>query len=190
MIRQQIISALAVLGLSQYAFCKEYDIPLSNFSAYLNGKNTLSADKIDTILKILTARINALKRFKIVIKLSTGDEVQAAVIAETLDKAIQRLQQQPEFLNFIGEKSILTVSGKEIEKTGINPEMFCLQKSETPNFWVVTDLRTNIVCKFRQGDFANQKNTILFDNNLSELDIAKSLREIAEYLTIYHKELI
>lgn len=190
MIRTQIKNALTILGLSQYQFCKDNGIALSNFSAYMKGKNTLSAEKLSEIMSVLSNLTNALKRFKLTVKLDNGDVINCAVTARDMQHAIDRLNSTPEFINFVGENKVVSVDGCEIGKETVNPDNFVLQKSETDGFWVLTDLRTKIVCKFRQGCFEEQKNTLLFDGEFDELTLATSMREMSDYMLQYHSDLI
>ena len=66
-----------------------------------------------------------------------------------------------------------------------------MQKSkQKADYYIVTDIKRNIVITFKKGCFNdNQKTTILFDNN-SEIDIATSLKEIAEFLYKNHKNIL
>jgi transcriptional regulator with XRE-family HTH domain len=52
-IREEIKKLLAQSGLTQYKFCKVNGIVRTNFAAYLRGKDTLSAKKLDYILDAL-----------------------------------------------------------------------------------------------------------------------------------------
>lgn len=52
-IRDEIKWRLAQAGLTQYKFCKDNGIYRTNFAAYLRGKDTLSAKKLDSILDAL-----------------------------------------------------------------------------------------------------------------------------------------
>lgn len=52
-IREEIKKLLAQSGLTQYKFCKDNGIYRTNFAAYLRGKDTLSAKKLDYILDAL-----------------------------------------------------------------------------------------------------------------------------------------
>lgn len=132
-----------------------------------------------------------MKRFQIKITLSNGDKINAKSVGENREDAVNRLFSVPEFVSFIGSNEIKTAEAVEIPFEKINPENFLLQKSESKeNHFVVTDLKRNFVIIFERGFFNDrQKCTMLF-NNLSELDAAAALREIGEFLWIYHRELI
>ena len=191
-IRQNIINSLAVLGLSQYQFCKRYGFEQSNLSAFLAGGKTLGVDKLQKIMAILDGEIAKLRRFLVKILLSDGNRANVRVYAPDGDLAIRRIMEQPELVNFIGDAEILKVEYEEIPAVPLSPENFLLQKSSDKGWWVVTDKRRNIVCKFKEGDFQNtQKSTVLFENSdLTELEIATSMREIADYLQAHHSKLL
>ena len=70
-------------------------------------------------------------------------------------------------------------------------ERFILQKSEDPGYWVCTDQQNGIVCKFEQGNFnGNQKITQLEDSSADAMAIARSLREMADWLNDNHSDKI
>lgn len=192
-IRQNIINSLAVLGLSRRQFCKQHGIALSNFSAFLNGGNTLSVERVQDIMQILTAELAKLRRFLIKMVLSNGNLTNIRVSAINGDVAIQRIMQQPELINFIGNAEILKISYEEIPVgESVQPENYLLQPSTDKGWWVCTDKRRNIVCKFKENDFQNtQKNTVLFDNgNVDELEVATAMREMGDYLVAHHSNIL
>ena len=192
-IRQNIINSLAVLGLSRRQFCKQHGIALSNFSAFLNGGNTLSVERVQDIMQILTAELAKLRRFLIKVVLSNGNRANARVSAINGDVAIQRIMQQPELINFIGNAEILKISYEEIHVgESVQPENYLLQPSTDKGWWVCTDKRRNSVGKFKEHDFQNtQKNTVLFDNgNVDELEVATAMREMGDYLIAHHSDIL
>lgn len=189
-IRENISASITVLGLTRYQVAKATGIPQSNLSAFLKGKDTLSVKKIEQVMDYLAGLLKDLKRYKIRFKLSDGNEVNCRISAPSSDVAIARIQSSLEFQTFKEKAEIVSVSteidGGEVD---INPEKFTLKESETPNFWVVSDTTRNVVVKFKKGDFAQQKVTVLFEG-LSEIEIATSLKEIGEYVAKYHPELL
>jgi len=189
-IRENISASITVLGLTRYQVAKVTGIPQSNLSAFLKGKDTLSVKKIEQVMDYLAGLLKDLKRYKIRFKLSDGNEVNCRISAPSSDVAIARIQSSLEFQTFKEKAEIVSVS-TEIDggAVDINPEKFTLKESETPNFWVVSDTARNVVVKFKKGDFAQQKVTVLFEG-LSEIEIATSLKEIGEYVAKYHPELL
>lgn len=189
-IRENISASITVLGLTRYQVAKATGIPQSNLSAFLKGKDTLSVKKIEQVMDYLAGLLKDLKRYKIRFKLSDGNEVNCRMSAPSSDVAIARIQSSLEFQTFKEKTEIVSVSteidGGEVD---IKPEKFTLKESETPNFWVVSDTTRNVVVKFKKGDFAQQKVTVLFEG-LSEIEIATSLKEIGEYVAKYHPELL
>lgn len=72
---------------------------------------------------------------------------------------------------------------------------YILQKSAgDPLWWVVTDTETQLVCRFREGDFnGSQKYTLLDDIKLTEADaprLAAAANGIAQWLRDNHCELL
>lgn len=133
-----------------------------------------------------------MKRFLIKIKLSDGYYANIRVTAEDGEAAIRRIENQPEFINFIEGREILEVEFEEIPNIPISPDNYLLQPSATKGWWVVTDIKRNIVVKFQQGKFNDtQQNTILFDDaTMNELEYATAMRELGEYMNQYHRKII
>ena len=133
-----------------------------------------------------------MKRFLIKIILLNGYLANIRVTAEDGDAAIRRIENQPEFLDFIDGSEISKIEVEEIPLVPISPDNYLLQPSATKGWWVVTDIKRNIVVKFQQGKFNDsQQNTILFDDaTMNELEYATAMREIGEYLFQYHKNLL
>lgn len=70
-------------------------------------------------------------------------------------------------------------------------ERFILQPSQKPGFWVATDTEHGIVITFREHEFNEmQKITLLddntFDSHEGAVNVATSLREIADWLCKEH----
>jgi hypothetical protein len=133
-----------------------------------------------------------MKRFLIKIKLSDGYQANIRVTAKDGDAAIRRIENQPEFIKFIEGREILEIEFEEIPIVPISPDNYLLQPSATKGWWVVTDIKRNIVVKFQQGKFNDtQQNTILFDDaTMNELEYATAMRELGEYMNQYHREII
>ena len=133
-----------------------------------------------------------MKRFLIKIKLSDGYQANIRVTAEDGDTAIKRIENQPEFINFIEGREILEIEFEEIPIIPVSPDNYLLQPSATKGWWVVTDIKRNIVVKFQQGKFNDtQQNTILFDDaTMNELEYATAMRELGEYMIQYHRKII
>jgi len=65
---------------------------------------------------------------------------------------------------------------------------FILQKSEKPEYdFVCTDKINQIVCEFKQGQFNDsQKFTVLNDITMDALTLAKTAREMSQWLIQHH----
>ncbi|MCB0446341.1 MAG: hypothetical protein KDD03_02315 [Gelidibacter sp.] len=69
-------------------------------------------------------------------------------------------------------------------------ENYKLQKSETPNFWVLTDLKNEYVIVFEHKKYnETQKITPLNDENPDDfMLIARILRQAGEWLVKHHSD--
>ena len=202
-IRNQISSALMVLGMTPYKFCKLINqqtaeqIPLSNFTQFLHGKNTLGVEKLQLILNFITELTENLKQWLIRIVFEDGSRANVRLFAVDKDTAFRNAStvlNQPELAKFVGEgHEILKFDVEEIEDEATKEENYALQKSSTDKgWWVCTDLRRQIVCKFKAKDFANTlKSTILFDNGMvCDAEFQAAQKEMKNFLLAHHKELL
>ena len=71
-----------------------------------------------------------------------------------------------------------------------NPiERYILQKSESENDgWVLTDLKSMAVCRFREHQFASTRRTTILDG--SNLDTIESEKLMEEWLRANHPEIV
>lgn len=134
-----------------------------------------------------------MNKYQIIITLATGDRVEAKSVGDTEEEAIARLEAAEQFQDFIKNTPIkdlqITLLGTAAP---INPDNYILQESnERPGYYVVTDKVNNVVIIFAKGRFNDTaKITPIFDLPREPMDAATILREIGEYLTIYHKEVL
>lgn len=126
------------------------------------------------------------------IMLSNGNEVSAFVAASDEESALHRLKETDEFINFVGDNTIIKITCIEQKNTNLNTSQFLLQKSKDNGYWVITDTIHNIVVRFKEHEFNNtQKCTYLYDTNrINALDLANALREIGEYLMLNYRNII
>ena len=59
---------------------------------------------------------------------------------------------------------------------------YTIQESKDPGWWVVTDTENLVVLKFNE----TQKVTMLEDCNLSALQLARVMREMADWVAQHH----
>lgn len=66
-------------------------------------------------------------------------------------------------------------------------DRFIIQKSDTPNYWVCTDQKNGVVCKFEAHNFnENQEFTLLEDLKISANEIAAIASEMGDWLRENH----
>jgi transcriptional regulator with XRE-family HTH domain len=96
-------------------------------------------------------------------------------------KLLLALDLRPIFIDFEENNEV----ENEIKKR------FLLQKSEIDNFFVVTDVENQMVCTFENRKF-NDTQSLRYLNDVSHtvVEIAKQMRELAEWLHGNHKDII
>lgn len=64
---------------------------------------------------------------------------------------------------------------------------YIIQESETPGFWICTDPKNKIVCKFKHKDFnKTQHFTVLDDKPRGAIELATAARLMGDWLRKYH----
>ena len=136
-----------------------------------------------------------MKQYKINIDLTNGDRVEAKSVGENQADALGRIIKQPQFVKFINE------SNSEIDKVEIipigeaapiSPEDYALQYDKENDRYIVADRKNLVMVTFAKGRYNDTaKVTDLNKNEITDaLRMATILREIGEYVTQYHKELV
>lgn len=134
--------------------------------------------------------------YKVNIKLENGDEVQARSVGNTPQEAVDRILESKQFKEFnqqwIGIESI----HYELEQAGTSVQLdatrYDFQPSKERNGWyVVTDKKDLVVVIFEKGKFNETQRIIRLDDTLPDpLTAASGLKAIADYLRIYHSEVL
>jgi uncharacterized lipoprotein YehR (DUF1307 family) len=134
--------------------------------------------------------------YKVNIKLENGDEVQARSVGNTPQEAVDRILESKQFKEFnqqwIGIESI----HYELEQAGttvqVDATRYDFQPSKEREGWyVVTDKKDMVVVIFEKGKFnETQRITRLDDTLPNPLTAASGLKAIADYLHIYHPEVL
>lgn len=135
-----------------------------------------------------------MNQYKVRIILSNNEEVDAKVAANSEEQAVKRLVNTEQFKQFAGNAKVkdvlITLLGeyKEVENTA---RFVFGESKEKPNWFVVTDTTSMFVVRFEKGKY-NETAVItpLNDNIKSALEAATVLREIGEYLSKYHPEVL
>lgn len=134
-----------------------------------------------------------MKRYRINIKLSNGDEVKSTVEARNQADAIKRLEQTPEFARFVGPHEIVNMEVEPIPIEPIDNERFAVTTIDNkPGWYVVADLDNMLKIEWKKGKY-NETQRVLPIGKGKPLDVqqgATAMREIADYLIANFKELI
>ena len=134
-----------------------------------------------------------MKRYRINIKLSNGDEVKSTVEARNQADAIKRLEQSPEFARFVGPNEIVSMEVEPIPIEPIDNERFAVTTIDhKPGWYVVADLDNMLKIEWKKGMY-NETQRVLPIGKGKPLDAqlaATAMREIADYLIANFKELI
>ena len=133
-----------------------------------------------------------MKRYKFIIKLSDGNEIQATSVGNSRDEAVERLLALPQTTEFIGSAQVIdTVLVGEEAVLPVPVDRFVLQRASDPNWWIVGDPEGMFVIRFQEHDFnGTRKITYLKDTSSNALAEARVLREIPEWLQLYHSEVL
>ena len=76
------------------------------------------------------------------------------------------------------------------EKSPYENDVFKLQKSQKNNHWIATHKVANFVVEFEHKKFnETQKTTTIYDEN-NHTKVAKYLRELSEWLAVFHRDKI
>ena len=134
-----------------------------------------------------------MKRYRINIKLSNGDEVKSTVEARNQADAIKRLEQSPEFARFVGPNEIVSMEVEPFPIEPIDNERFAVTTIDNkPGWYVVADLDNMLKIEWKKGMY-NETQRVLPIGKGKPLDAqqgATAMREIADYLIANFKELI
>ena len=134
-----------------------------------------------------------MKRYRINIKLSNGDEVKSTVEARNQADAIKRLEQSPEFARFVGPNEIVSMEVEPIPIEPIDNERFAVTTIDNkPGWYVVADLDNMIKIEWKKGMYNETQRVLPIGqgNPLDAQQAATAMREIGEYLNDNFKELL
>ena len=134
-----------------------------------------------------------MKRYRINIKLSNGDEVKSTVEARNQADAIKRLEQSPEFARFVGPNEIVSMEVEPIPIEPIDNERFAVTTIDNkPGWYVVADLDNMLKIEWKKGMYNETQRVLPIGqgNPLDAQQAATAMREIGEYLNDNFKELL
>jgi hypothetical protein len=133
--------------------------------------------------------------YKVNIKLENGDEVQARSVGRTPDEAVNRVLESQQFKEFKEWMKIESIH-YELEQTGTSVQVDATRYDFQPSkewegWYVVTDKKDMVVVIFEKGKFNETHRITRLDDTLPDpLTAASGLKAIADYLRIYHPEVL
>ena len=133
--------------------------------------------------------------YKVNIKLENGDEVQARSVGRTPDEAVNRVLESQQFKEFKGWMKIESIH-YELDQAGttvqVDATRYDFQPSKEREGWyVVTDKKDMVVVIFEKGKFNETQRITRLDDTLPDpLTAASGLKAIADYLHLYHPEVL
>lgn len=133
--------------------------------------------------------------YKVNIKLENGDEVQARSVGCTPDEAVNRILESQQFRDFKGQMKIESIHydlEQGVDLLFLNPTRYDFQPSKEREGWyVVTDKKDLVVVIFEKGRFNETQRITRLDDTLPDpLTATSGLKAIADYLRIYHSEVL
>lgn len=134
-----------------------------------------------------------MKKYEVKIALSTGNEVRARVDARNQSDAIRRLEQSPEFVQFLGDAEILSVDIKPIEIKPVDNKRFALTTIDNKDGWyIAVDLDNRIKVEFKAHQYNKTNHIVKFgDGGVADaLEEATAVRELSDWLLQNFPELI
>ena len=134
-----------------------------------------------------------MKQYKIIIKLTSGDEVRAKVMARNRNDAVSRLKRNEEYADFLGNADIESMEVIPVEIRPIDNERFAVTNVSNKQGWfVVCDLDHLIKVEFKKGHFNDMQRVYPVGEGkpLDVLERDTAMREIADYLQKNFPELI
>lgn len=137
-----------------------------------------------------------MKKYSVKIKFTDGDEVNSNVFANDKADALQRVVENEKTIEFISAenkvvKNVDIAYIGEVGEIADDTDRFSIAPSQEREGWLVAvDKQNNIVLIFEQGDFNGTVECEPLDDNAPALNIATSMRELADWLNKYHSVLV
>lgn len=133
--------------------------------------------------------------YRVNIKLENGDEVKARSVGYTPQEAEKRViesTQFQEFRNRLKIQSIHTELEQATTTIQVDATRYDFRPSQEREGWyVVTDKKDLVVVIFEKGRFNETQHITRLDDTLPDpLTAASGLRAIADYLKVYHPEVL
>ena len=133
--------------------------------------------------------------YRVNVRLENGDEVKACSVGYTPQEAEKRViesTQFQEFRNGLKIQSIHTELEQATTTIQVDATLYDFRPSQEREGWyVVTDKKDLVVVIFEKGRFNETQRITRLDDTLPDpLTAASGLRAIADYLKVYHPEVL
>lgn len=133
--------------------------------------------------------------YRIKIRLENGDEIEARSVGYTPQEAEVKVLGNVEFRKFAGDlkiESMYTQLEQASTTIQVDATRYDFRPSQEREGWyVVTDKKDLVVVIFEKGRFNETQRITRLDDTLPDpLSAASGLRAIADYLKVYHPEVL
>lgn len=135
-----------------------------------------------------------MKQFKVIITFNDGDQIQSKVAAWNQSDALQRIMTNEQAVEFIAShddvKNVDITYLGEYKDVPDDPQRFVLSPSQERDGWLVAaDRKTNMVFIFMEGAFPDSVEYKPLED-MSPLDSATAVRELGDWLRLYHPDVL
>lgn len=133
--------------------------------------------------------------YRVNIRLENGDEVKARSVGYIPQEAEKRVIESTQFQEFRNGLKILSIH-TELEQANTSIQVDATRydfrpSQEREDWYVVTDKKDLVVVIFEKGRFNETQRITRLDDTLPDpLTAASGLRAIADYLKVYHPEVL
>ena len=135
-----------------------------------------------------------MNQYKVIITFNDGDQIQSKVAAWNQSDALQRIMTNEQAAEFIAShddvKNVDISYIGEYKDVPDDPQRFVLSPSQERDGWLVAaDRKTNMVFIFMEGGFPDSVEYKPLED-MSPLDCATAVRELGDWLRLYHPDVL
>ena len=135
-----------------------------------------------------------MNQYKVIITFNDGDQIQSKVAAWNQSDALQRIMTNEQAVEFIAShddvKNVDITYIGEYKDVPDDPQRFVLSPSQERDGWLVAaDRKTNMVFIFMEGVFPDSVEYKPLED-MSPLDSATAVRELGDWLRLYHPDVL
>ncbi len=134
-----------------------------------------------------------MNQYKVIITFNDGDKIDSKVAAWNQSDALQRIMTNEQAVEFIAShddvKNVdITYIGRR-EDVPDDPKRFVLTPSEREGWIIASDCMTGMVFEFMVGVYPDSVE-YLPPEGMTPLDAATAVRELGDWLKLYHADLL